>query len=80
MFRPCRTRRRPCHSPLSEFCWAPLCSFQINGRTRFLIRSQISNEQIPAWAAAINFTAFELPHFIMQRRMMLNIKELAERG
>lgn len=50
-----------------------------DGGTRFLIRSTISNERIPAWAAAINLTAFELPHFIMQRRMMLGIKELAER-
>jgi hypothetical protein len=52
----------------------------LGGRTRFLIRSTISHERIPVWAAAINFTAFELPHFIMQRRMMLNIKELAERS
>jgi hypothetical protein len=50
------------------------------GGTRLLIRSTISNERIPAWAAAINFTAFELPHFIMQRRMMLGIKERAERA
>jgi hypothetical protein len=50
-----------------------------NGGTRFLIRSTISNDRIPAWAAALNFTAFELPHFIMQRRMMLNIKALTER-
>ena len=49
------------------------------GGTRFLIRSTISNDRIPAWAAALNFTAFELPHFIMQRRMMLNIKALTER-
>jgi hypothetical protein len=48
-------------------------------RTRFLIRSTISNERIPAWLAAINFTAFELPHFVMQRRMMLGIKARAER-
>jgi hypothetical protein len=48
------------------------------GRTRFLIRSTISNPEIPVLAAAVNLTAFELPHFIMQRRMMLNIKELAE--
>jgi hypothetical protein len=48
------------------------------GGTRFLIRSTISNPEIPVWAAALNFTAFELPHFIMQRRMMLGIKELAE--
>jgi hypothetical protein len=49
------------------------------GDTRFLIRSTISHERIPAWAAALNFAAFELPHFIMQRRMMLGIKARAER-
>jgi hypothetical protein len=49
------------------------------GDTRLLIRSTISHERIPAWAAALNFTAFELPHFIMQRRMLLGIKALAER-
>ena len=50
-----------------------------DGRTRLLIRSTISHPRIPAWLAAINFTAFELPHFVMQRRMMLGIKERAER-
>ncbi len=53
---------------------------QPDGRTRFLIRSTVSHERIPAWAAAINLSAFELPHFIMQRRMMLNIKALAEQS
>jgi len=32
----------------------------------------------PVWAAAVSFTAFELPHFIMERRMLLGIKERAE--
>lgn len=50
-----------------------------DGQTRFYIRSTISHERIPAWLAAINFTAFELPHFIMQRQMMLGIKARAER-
>jgi hypothetical protein len=50
----------------------------VRGRTRLLIRSTVTHERIPVWAAAFNFTAFELPHFIMQRRMMLNIKALAE--
>jgi hypothetical protein len=50
----------------------------LDGRTRLLIRSTISNERIPTWAAAMNLTLFELPHFIMQRRMMLGIKERAE--
>jgi hypothetical protein len=51
---------------------------QPDGHTRLLIRSTISHERIPAWAAALNFTLFELPHFIMQRRMLLGIKTLAE--
>jgi hypothetical protein len=50
------------------------------GQTRLLVRSTISHERIPAWAAALNFTAFELPHFIMQRRMLLGIKALAEQA
>jgi hypothetical protein len=48
------------------------------GHTRFLIRSTISNAGIPAWAAPLDLVAFQLPHFIMQRRMMLTIKALAE--
>jgi hypothetical protein len=52
----------------------------IRGGTRFLIRSTVSHDRIPPWAAALNLSAFELPHLIMQRRMMLNIKGLAERG
>jgi hypothetical protein len=51
---------------------------QPDGQTRLLIRSTISHDRIPAWAAALNFTLFELPHFIMQRRMLLGIKSLAE--
>ena len=50
------------------------------GRTRFIIRSRMSHPQIPVWTSALEFMTFELPHFIMQRRMMLTIKELAERG
>ena len=51
---------------------------QPDGGTRLLVRSTMSNEQIPAWAAALNLTAFQLPHFIMQRRMLLGIKARAE--
>lgn len=49
-----------------------------HGGTRLLIRSTFSNSRIPVWAAAISFTAFELPHFMMERRMLLGIKERAE--
>lgn len=51
---------------------------QPDGQTRLLIRSTSSHDRIPAWAAALNLTLFELPHFIMQRRMLLGIKSLAE--
>jgi hypothetical protein len=44
------------------------------------VRSTISHERISAPAAALNFTLFELPHFIMQRRMLLGIKSLAEQA
>jgi hypothetical protein len=49
-----------------------------NGQTRFIIRSTISTPHIPVFRSAVNFMAFELPNFIMQRRMMLTIKALAE--
>jgi hypothetical protein len=49
-------------------------------RTRFIIRSTMSNRHIPVWASVINLMTFDLPHFIMQRRMMLTIKTLAEDG
>jgi hypothetical protein len=49
-------------------------------RTRFIIRSTISSREIPVWASALNLMTFELPHFIMERRMMLTIKALAEDG
>lgn len=49
-----------------------------DGRTRFIIRSTISNKSIPAWAAAVNVLTFQIPHFVMERKMMLQIKSLAE--
>jgi hypothetical protein len=50
------------------------------GQTRLIIRSSITNRHISVWASAINWMSLELPHFIMQRRMMLTIKDLAEEG
>jgi hypothetical protein len=50
-----------------------------DGRTRLLIRTAMGGPDVPVWGAAITFAAFELPHFIMQRKMMLGIKERAER-
>lgn len=49
-----------------------------DGRTRFVIRRTIGRPTIPAWSAVVDFMALELPHFIMERRMMLAIKALAE--
>ena len=48
------------------------------GKTRFIIRTTVGNERIGAWAAPLDMIAFELPHFIMERKMMLRIKSLAE--
>ena len=47
-------------------------------QTRFIIRSPMGNRNRSVWASAANMLAFQLPHYIMQRRMMLNIKALAE--
>jgi hypothetical protein len=49
-----------------------------DGGTRFVIRSKLSDERFPVWAAGLQFIGFELPHFIMERRMMLGIKDRAE--
>jgi hypothetical protein len=48
-------------------------------RTRFMIRSSIGGPDTPVWGAALTFALFELPHFIMERKMMLTIKACAER-
>jgi hypothetical protein len=50
-----------------------------DGQTRFIIRSKMSDRTIAAWASALHFMTFDLPHFVMERRMMLTIKALAER-
>jgi hypothetical protein len=49
-----------------------------DGRTRFIIRSKLSDARFPVWAASLQFMGLELPHFIMERRMMLGIKTRAE--
>lgn len=50
------------------------------GHTRFIIRTKVGDRSVPAWAAALDMMAFEFPHFVMERRMMLRIKSLAETG
>jgi uncharacterized protein YndB with AHSA1/START domain len=49
-----------------------------DGATRFIIRTRIGDPHTPVWAAALDMMTFQLPHFIMERRMMLRIKTLAE--
>lgn len=46
-------------------------------RTRFIVRSALGRDR-SVWASAATLLGFQLPHFIMQRRMMLTIKDLAE--
>jgi hypothetical protein len=50
------------------------------GRTRLIVRSTTGDPDAPAWGAALSLTLFELPHFVMQRGMLLGIKERAERS
>ena len=50
-----------------------------DGRTRFIIRSAAGHPDLPVWTSALAFLTFELPHFVMERQMMLTIKALAER-
>jgi azurin len=47
-------------------------------RTRFIIRSTMGNHDRSVWSSAASLFGFQLPHFLMQRRMMLTIKALAE--
>jgi hypothetical protein len=49
-----------------------------DGRTRFIIRTKDGDPATTPWMAAMDMIAFELPHFIMERKMMLQIKALAE--
>jgi hypothetical protein len=60
--------------------WGAFVLIPTGNQTRFLVRSTISNERISPPLAAINWSLFEMPHFIMQRRMLLRIKELAEQS
>jgi azurin len=47
-------------------------------RTRLIIRSTMGDRQHAVWSSAASLFGYQLPHFIMQRRMMLTIKALAE--
>jgi len=49
-----------------------------DGRTRLIVRSTLSDRQSAVWTAAANLVGFQLPHFLMQRRMLTTIKTLAE--
>jgi hypothetical protein len=49
-------------------------------QTRFIIRSRSNDRRTPVWDSALNWTTFELPHFLTERRLMLEIKRRAEEG
>lgn len=49
-----------------------------DGKTRFGVRSEIGD--VPFWAAPIEVFGFEPAHFIMEQKMLLTIKALAERA
>lgn len=72
------TDLRPGHAMVIEQRGALVLEPMPNGTTRFFIRSTVGDARIPAWTAAMNMLALELPHFLMERRMMLQIKARAE--
>ncbi len=47
--------------------------------TRLLVRSRVARFE-PAWMSSIMMFLLEPMHFVMERKMMLRIKELAEKG
>jgi uncharacterized protein YndB with AHSA1/START domain len=68
----------PGHAMVLQYWGAFVLEPTADGKTRFIIRTNVGHKRTPAWAAALDMVAFELPHFIMERRMMLRIKKLAE--
>ena len=59
--------------------WGTFVLMPTNDTTaRFIIRTPIGDARVPVWAAALDMMTFQLPHFIMERRMMPRIKALAE--
>jgi len=60
--------------------WGAFVLAPLSGeKTRLFVRSRISDPNVPVWAAALSFATFELPHFIMERRMLMGIKTRAQR-
>jgi azurin len=49
-----------------------------NERTRLIVRSKMSDRNRSVWRSAVNLLGFQLPHFIMERQMLVSIKALAE--
>ena len=72
------TRVEPGHAMVLEHWGAFVLEPVGSTHTRFIIRSSIGGPDTPAWGAGLTFALFELPHFIMERKMMLTIKARAE--
>jgi hypothetical protein len=59
--------------------WAFVLLLKPGGATRLLARSRV--ETYPSfWKRVVNFFFWEPAHFIMERKMLLTIKQLAERA
>lgn len=52
---------------------------QPDGKTRLFVRSKFGDRNAPAWGAALSMVLMDLPHFIMERKMLLTIRARAER-
>lgn len=64
--------------PISGGTWGFILEPAADGKTRLVMRSVTS---VPPFSrAALAGYAWELPHFIMERRMMVHLKALVERN
>lgn len=52
---------------------------QRDGSTRFIVRSKFGDPRAPVWGAVLTFVTLDVPHFIMERKMLLTLRDLAER-
>ena len=64
--------------PYMDWTWAFILEELDKRTTRLVVRVRGSYE--PRWLALLFYTLLEPAHFLMERKMMLGIKERAESG
>jgi len=66
----------PAPGPIMNWSWAFLLNELGDGTTRLLIRVRANYR--PGWLAPLVYTILEPAHFVMERKMLLGIKERVE--